>query len=220
MGGCDVSREHKRPMLAFVIVAVTCGLLLMHAARSSAVGLFHGPVPAWSTVDSWRVVPGVEELALVGPGGAVVPRSGDEVRVVASTLVNHTLPAVKASTPRVGKARRVAAGTRSPAIGLAAVASAASGHEHASPTSGIAQELVDGARADGAGEDEAAAGEAGAEGPGARDLGALPAGPEQGRRTGWQQRREHGRRAGGRAHEARGHGPAADRGRRHAVGYR
>ena len=57
-----MSRDHKKPMMAFVIVAVACAVLVVNAARSSAVDLLRGPVPSVAAAQAWRLVPGAEQL--------------------------------------------------------------------------------------------------------------------------------------------------------------
>lgn len=47
-------------MLAFVVVAVACAVLVVNAARSSAVDLLRGPLPALAATKVWHLVPGVE----------------------------------------------------------------------------------------------------------------------------------------------------------------
>ena len=56
----SVSREHKRPMVAFVVVAVACAVLVVNAARGSAVDLLRGPLPVVAATKVWHLVPGVE----------------------------------------------------------------------------------------------------------------------------------------------------------------
>ncbi|MEZ5093816.1 hypothetical protein [Nocardioides sp.] len=57
-----MSRDHKKPMMAFVIVAVACAVLVVNAARSSAVDLLRDPVPSVAAAQAWRLVPGAEQL--------------------------------------------------------------------------------------------------------------------------------------------------------------
>lgn len=68
-----MSREHKRPMLAFVIVAVVCGVLLLNAARSSAVGVVRGSLPSVAMAAPLRLIPGVTVAAAEPRSVATAP---------------------------------------------------------------------------------------------------------------------------------------------------
>ena len=56
-------------MVAFVVVAVACAVLVVNAARGSAVDLLRGPLPVVAATKVWHLVPGVEHPERpAGPG--------------------------------------------------------------------------------------------------------------------------------------------------------
>ena len=58
-----MSAEHRRPLLAFVVVAMLCAFSLVHALRSDAVVGFFRTLPSLSA-------PGADRVQAAGPRGA------------------------------------------------------------------------------------------------------------------------------------------------------
>ncbi len=97
----SVSREHKRPMVAFLVVAVACTVLVVNAARSSAVDLLRGPLPALAATNVWHLVPGVEHAGRPAEP-APLPIAGPIGRPAApTTAVGEGRPERTSEAPRV-----------------------------------------------------------------------------------------------------------------------
>lgn len=159
MGWSDavVSREHKRPMLAFVTVAVVCGVLLINAARSNAVEILRGPLPAAAMAAPLRLIPGVQVAAAPRPADPAVAG----VESTSEPGESPEQPATSAAEPpdrvdsRSGRRHRDARAGHGAASGPAQTVrsghSGAPGRRHSSPAgeAGRHQDDDDRERSDG-----------------------------------------------------------------------